>query len=254
VTQSLPLAEQLKNLIQLQELDLKIDALKKNLSLLPIDLKTLDDSLSKLRATDGIKKNRITELEKSRRQTSAAKELNQDRLTRSNAKLESVQNTHEFQAATKEIEQLKKLNQSLEEQDKKTEEELEGLQKEAAVLDEQIQKSQAQRDEQASFIAGKNSELNSSISTLLSERNNFASKVERRILAQYDRVRGARAGIGIVPAVGGRCKGCNMVVPPQLYNEIQRATTLHSCPSCHRILFVAPPSQSPSQSDVKAID
>ena len=76
------------------------------------------------------------------------------------------------------------------------------------------------------------------IDSLLAERAQFCSQVDQKILVQYDRVRGARGGIGIVPAVAGRCKGCNMMVPAQLYNEVQRALTLHSCPSCHRLLFV----------------
>src|SRR6185295_968135 len=100
-----------------------------------------------------------------------------------------------------------------------------------------------ERSAQAQQVSGQESQVGDEIESLLKERSKFTVSVEPRILAQYDRVRGARAGLGIVPALGGRCKGCNMMVPPQLYNEIQKVTQLHACPSCHRILFVPAASQ-----------
>ena len=52
------------------------------------------------------------EVEKVQRQTQAALDLNKDRLARANTKLESVQNSQEFQAANKEIDQLQLMPQS----------------------------------------------------------------------------------------------------------------------------------------------
>lgn len=238
MNQPLPLVEQLRNLECLQEIDLKIDSLKKGQSSLPSSLKLVDDSLNKLRALVESKKNQMQEMEKTQRQTLAALDLNRERLTRSSAKLESVQNSQEFQAANKEIEQLKKLNLSLEEQSKKSDADLAAVKSEIASLQEKLTQVQGERETQAAQVSGKESELKTDIATLNSERVKYSSLVESRILSQYDRVRAARNGLGIVPTVGGRCKGCNMMVPPQLYNEVQKGLTLHSCPSCHRLLFV----------------
>lgn len=238
MNQPLPLVEQLRSLEHLQELDLKIDALKKNQNSLPASLKTLDDSLNKVKFTLETKKNQVIELEKVQRQAQAALELNQDRLSRSNSKLEAVHNSQEFQAATKEIEQLKKLNITLEEQGKKSKTDLANTSQDVGLLTEQVQKLQKERDDQASVLLGQDSQFKTDIASLVAERAQFTSKVEARILSQYDRIRAARGGLGIVPAVGGRCKGCNMMVPPQLYNEVQKGTTLHSCPSCNRLLFL----------------
>ena len=248
MNQPLPLVVQLKNLEHLQELDLKIDSIKKDQSSLPSGLKSMDDSLSKLRHKLELKKNQASETDKIHRQARAALELNQDRLTRSNSKLEGVQNSQEFQAASKEIEQLKKLNLTLEEQDKKALADLEVFQKEVQIITAEFDKIQGERNDKAGVVSGKENQLKTDIFGLLSEREKFSCNVEPRILAQYDRVRGARGGLGIVPALGGRCKGCNMMVPPQLYNEVVRGSTLHACPSCHRILFVPVTVDSVAQS------
>jgi predicted nucleic acid-binding Zn-ribbon protein len=242
VTQPLPLSGQLKALECLQEVDLKIDSLKKNRSLLPAQIKALEDGVLKLKFSVEAKKKSVDDIEKSQRQTQAAQELNRDRLTRANSKLEAVGNSQEFQAANKEIEQLKKLNTSLDEQTKKAHLDIESLNKAAVELGTQLEKQMGEKEAQSALLNTQSSRLDADIASLTAERKQFVSQVEPRILSQYERIRGARAGIGIVPAVGGRCKGCNMMVPPQLFIEIQRASQLHQCPSCQRLLFVAVPS------------
>ena len=237
MNQPAPLREQLKALEHLQELDLKIDQIKKSKTALPTALKSLDDQLKKMKIQLDLKNNAVTEVEKVQKQTRAALDLNKDRLTRSTARLEGVQNTQEFQAINKEIDQLNKLNGTLEEQLKKSALEMETLSKSKEEVKSLYDKIEADRNAQAETISGQDKQLTGDITALSSERNQYTVKVEKSTLALYDRVRGARAGIGIVPALGGRCKGCNMMVPPQLYNEIQKCLQLHSCPSCHRILF-----------------
>jgi predicted nucleic acid-binding Zn-ribbon protein len=99
VTQPLPLSGQLKALECLQEIDLKIDSLKKNRGGMPAQLKALEEGVLKLKMSVDAKKKAIEDIEKSQRQTQAAQELNRDRLTRANSKLEAVGNSQEFQAA-----------------------------------------------------------------------------------------------------------------------------------------------------------
>ncbi len=238
MSQPLPLKEQLRALEHIQEIDLKIDSLKRNKGTLPSALKALDDKIAKVKGSMQIKKTALTEFEKTQRQTGAAMDLNRDRLARSTARLESVQNSQEFQAAQKEIEQLKKQKESLDEQTKKTTADIAAAGKELADLEAQVAAFQQERDAQAHALSGQNGKMEEEIGGLMQERGKHSPSVEPRILAQYDRVRAARAGLGLVPAVAGRCKGCNMMVPPQQFNEIQRGSTLHSCPSCHRILFI----------------
>ena len=225
-------------------------SLKKNKDSLPTALKTVDAGIAKLQTTIEPKESALGEIEKTQRQNQAALDLNRDRLTRSNAKLEGVQNSQEFQAAQKEIEQLKKLNATLEEQGKKSTADADALNKELGGLGDQIQKLQGERDAQATQLSGQgHSQLGGEIDSLMKERDKHTPNIDPRTFAQYDRIRPARAGLGIVPAVAGRCKGCNMMLPPQLYNEIQKVNQLHQCPSCHRILFA--PSNTPPATDTK---
>ncbi len=50
-------------------------------------------------------------------------------------------------------------------------------------------------------------------------------------------IKGRRNGIAVVSARSSICSGCNMNLPPQLYNELQRSEELICCPNCNRIIY-----------------
>jgi uncharacterized protein len=238
VNQPLPIGEQMKVLEQIQELDLKVDELKKSKKSLPLTLKALDDSLSRQMAAVAAKQVAIIEIEKMQRQTQAAIELNKDRLERSSTRLEKVQNSHEFQAAQKELDQLRKLALQLQDQVKRSAVEHVTGNAELDALNTELAKVRDEREAHSSLLSGQGNKLDSEIGIFETDRSKLATQIDPRVLSQYNRIRVARGGVGLVLVVGGRCKGCNMMIPPQLYNEVQKAVSVQACPSCHRLLHV----------------
>ncbi len=57
------------------------------------------------------------------------------------------------------------------------------------------------------------------------------------LLRRYEMIKGRRNGIAVVSARNSICSGCNMNLPPQLYNELQRSEELICCPNCNRIIY-----------------
>lgn len=78
----------------------------------------------------------------------------------------------------------------------------------------------------------------SRIARLDGHRRKFAARVAPTLLAHYEKVRSARAGVGIVRLSGDECGGCNMSLPPQEAHRIRSSSRLSSCPNCLRILLV----------------
>jgi predicted nucleic acid-binding Zn-ribbon protein len=78
--------------------------------------------------------------------------------------------------------------------------------------------------------------LNADLERLLGEREKMIVGLDKRYLSAYEKIRDSKFGIGIVRAIEGNCKGCNMRIPPQIYNELQKNSEIHTCPSCRRIL------------------
>ena len=60
--------------------------------------------------------------------------------------------------------------------------------------------------------------------------------VKPEVLKRYGTIR-MRRGLAVVSVRNGTCQGCNMNIPPQLYNTLQRGLSIETCPSCHRIIY-----------------
>lgn len=237
-TSSTSLNDQFKALESLQEIDLKIDQLNRKRLELPKLLGGMDDQLRRIEAENQVKNKSISEIEKNLKQATAAIELNLERHNRSKARLEGVTNSQEFQAVSKELEQLQKMNQLLEEQRKKLTEDMDAQKNLLSESQGKLDGIQLERNTKAADVGSEQGTIDSQVAKLQSERQVFAVKVEARIRSVYDRVRVARGGLGIVPAIAGRCRGCNMMLPPQLFNEVQKSLQVQACPTCNRLLYV----------------
>lgn len=232
-----PLKDQLRVLEHLQELDLKIDQIQKRKEALPVALHETEANCNRAKKLCTEKLVQLEAFEKSHRQVVAALEMNQERMERASKKLDGVKTGHEFQAATKEVDQLKKFQTSLEEQSTKTKDEHTKLLTDVEAEKSALTEIESSRDKQAGELSTQDGVLNADINQLLEERKLFISKIDPQTLSIYDRVRKKRAGLGIVPAIAGQCKGCNILLPPQLFNLIQKQQEVSFCPSCQRILY-----------------
>jgi predicted nucleic acid-binding Zn-ribbon protein len=69
------------------------------------------------------------------------------------------------------------------------------------------------------------------------ERENILVRLDKPLVAVYERVRRGK-GAGAVVAVRHRaCSGCFKTLPPQLIQEIRRGERVITCDSCGRILI-----------------
>ena len=50
-----------------------------------------------------------------------------------------------------------------------------------------------------------------------------------------------------VAVQAGTCQGCNMNVPPQLYNTLRTGLGTDICPACHRIIYAAEAIEPPKE-------
>ena len=55
---------------------------------------------------------------------------------------------------------------------------------------------------------------------------------------RYQMLLDRRQGVAVVEARNGTCLGCNMHLPPQLFNSLFTATEVQACPHCNRLLYL----------------
>ncbi len=236
--------EVLKKLEQAQEVDIQIGIILKKKAEYPLRLKVCQDEAETVHVKVNEKNKIIEELEKGRRQQYGALELNEDRISRSQKKSDQVKTNEEYQAILKEVESLQKNSTIIKENAKKVDDELLKHKDEINLLENTLKQIQLKTDEQMAQIKAEETVLDQELSVLQGTRLSIIKDIDTRYLSLYDRIRIAKFGIGIVPVVGGNCKGCHMRIPPQAYIEIQKAREIHVCPSCKRILFFKEPPKT----------
>ena len=227
----------LEQLIKLQGIDTAIMEIEELQGDLPMKVKELTTIMSELEATIISAKSKLTEIEIEIRKMQTLEQQRKDKIDQLQDQLYLVKTNREYDALMAEIDFLKV------ELDKEEMWELE-LSEEKDQLTEQLETDKSKNEEMSQELGTQKKELESHISeteeeyTELSKcREKVVTNIDQQNLTLYDRVRGAREGVAVVPVVNHACGGCHSRIPSQLEAEIRSGDTMKQCNSCRRILY-----------------
>src|SRR6266700_4003483 len=230
------LRDQLKQLEELQTHDAKIQELEQSLKAIPAKLAATETDLARvegLLATEG------SSLKETERYYAEQKGLVTDdevQVAGAKHKLTQAKNSKEYMAAQREIEQRR---ESLSGREGEIAKLVEAVDAKKKLLGDRASDVQALKDsilKDSEAARTRMSELEGKIAALRSERDALAAGIKPEVLKRYGTIR-MRRGLAVVSVRNGTCQGCNMNIPPQLYNTLQRGLTIETCPSCHRIIY-----------------
>ena len=66
----------------------------------------------------------------------------------------------------------------------------------------------------------------------------IVKELSSSLVRRYTQLRDQRRGQAVAEARDGSCMGCNMQLPPQLYNTLFKGDEMYFCPHCQRILIL----------------
>ena len=116
--------------------------------------------------------------------------------------------------------------------------ELETLDEDIAGLEAEIGEVEPVLEELSAKENARLEELDTRIGSLSNERESLAKEIDRQLLKQYEQVRRARRGLGLVPVVSNQqCGGCNVKLPIHVVQKARKGAGVTRCPSCGRILW-----------------
>jgi len=230
------LKEQLQKLIQLQELDSQIHLHDRQEETYPSEIKKIEEKISKHAEAFQQEVSKVETLDKERRQREHDLEAAGEQIKKIQDRLHEVKTNKEYQAFLVEIDHLKEkmdryeveIIERLEEVDKLRE----GLKdKEKAYLGEKekFEKEKAELEKKLRHLPG-------DLKGLKKRRDELEKEIPEDLLKRYRTLLEKRGGIAVVYVKKEICQGCHMNIPPQLYNQIQKAEQIYTCPHCNRIL------------------
>jgi len=230
--------EQIVSLVNLQQIEIETRNVKTKISNVDQRLEKLDDRLHDFKQVIEQQESVINELNQKYRDYETDVRMNLDAIKKSEAKLSSVKTNKEYQAFLKEIDDLKVKNSKLEDD---MIEFLDGIEEAENTLNAKMaeySELQTRLNNEKETIQKETEEGKRQLENLDAQLKTVAAGIDAALLATYNKVKALQNNaIGIVAVIDAVCQGCNLNIPPQMYNELQRGDSLKKCPICDRIIY-----------------
>ncbi len=228
--------EELKLLIELQRHDARIQELDGMRKVWPQKLEAMRSDVAKVEALLERERQELKDAEAWRRKQEEEMRSEEAHLVRAKQKSALVKNVKEHMANERELQQTRKLAQEREEEVLKLMEAVTAKQKSIAQHEGDVHALKAHVDEEAKLAEEKTNEIDRQLEEEKKLRDVAATHCRPDSLRKYSSIRMKR-GLALVPVKNGTCQGCNMNIPPQLFNNIQRGNSIELCQNCNRIIY-----------------
>ena len=227
----------LRNLIALQDLELKIASLQKQASEIPGKNQSIENELQRLRSEHQGRMAHAKELSNHRRTLEGQVDLNRTKLSRLKDQLMAVKTNKEYTAMLHEIQSAEEQIRAEEDKILEFMEQMEVTEKELKVEEKEMLKKSAELQETIIRSTESIPLLEAELIRLQEEKVRMESQVGAELLSRYRRIAEVRKGVALAEAKDELCSACHVRIRPQMYAELMRTETIHACDSCSRILF-----------------
>jgi predicted nucleic acid-binding Zn-ribbon protein len=231
--------EQIYMLVKLQGIENEIGNIKSIINDSHRKLETLDAGLVEFERTIEEQEAIIEELKKKYRDYESDTRIHLDREKKTQAKLRSVKTNREYQSLLKEIEEEKTKNSKIEDKMIECLDRMDEIEKNIAKQkDEYVRVSHSVMNEKEK-IKQESEQGRIKLSKLDKDRENVSRMIDPELLKKYLIIKKQNPGsLAVVPVKNALCHGCNVNLPPQLYNELFLGDSLKFCPNCQRIIYL----------------
>ena len=238
----------LERLIELQQVDLRLQELTRHIDLFPKHRAETQQQLARARDALAHYRARHTESLKERKKRELDVQQLEEKIHKHKEQIYEVKSNEAYRALQHEIE--------LDEQQKAQAEDrvLEAMIA-AEELEKQIQAAEAELARVEQHVAATLRQLDEEqalqekeAAELTARRDTLRAQVEEETLSIYDRIARAHGGIALAEACEEICQVCRIHIRPQTFAEVKRSDQIHYCESCHRILYYLPVPQNGPES------
>ncbi|MGE4505128.1 MAG: zinc ribbon domain-containing protein [Desulfovibrionaceae bacterium] len=229
--------KQIEQLVVLQNVDDEIIILERELEEAPKELAELDATLQQFadRLAQIDEKLDILKMQQSKLEDEIVEDAS--RVKKSKNKLMMVGNTKEYHAMMREMDSLEKLNRLREEEKVAVVEELARQEEAKAEVLQEMEAVQGEHDAKRATLDERVDKAKKRLDSLAKKRGKAGKVVPAPILGRYEFIRERMENPVIVAVSEGVCGGCNILIPPQTYNELQKGTQILGCPNCQRLIY-----------------
>lgn|SRR5574341_1742767 len=229
--------ERLSVLIELQELDAGIRSRREEKNRLPELLASLEQRRAANR--EEVKKVReaLETAQKNKRDRDRDLEAGAQKVEKLKTRSSEIKTNKEYQAMLKEIETAEQENKTIEDEIISLMEKIDSAATQIADAEKRAKDDDAAIQAEQQQLEAAQAKIEDGLKTLEQERQGMASRIDARLLGEYQELFEALSGRAVVEARGESCIGCYMSIPPKVFVNVKKNNAIINCPHCRRILY-----------------
>ncbi len=242
----------LQNLKDLQVADRAVARLSQEIAALPRRVAVIESKLADSKARQEKAAAAIKAGEAARRKYESQITDLQQKISKYRDQMLAVKTNQEYKALTTEVEFA---NRHIREAEDKI---LEGMVA-AESLDKDLKAAEAELKAETAEIGKEKAEARTrteidekELAEWKAKRDKIRAGIAADVLRHYDRVLKLR-GSAIAEAVEHKCSACQVMLRPQVYNDVRTNEQIIICDSCHRILWYDTTRDTPAPKDEAAV-
>ena len=226
------------HLVELQNIDSRLDDLNGLLGDLPKMVEELNEQESRLISKLKEDKTRLKEINLSLKKSETANFEIQEKINKLTDQLFLVTNNKQYDALTNEIDHFK-------EQKDENDSHIISSMDEKEILEKSMNENETSLEDLKTDLGIRRKKLETALSETSEEkaaleksREKQISKIDSSTIQIYTKVISARSGVAVVSLSGDACGGCGAALPIQMASEIRAAAAhTHRCDNCGRFVY-----------------
>jgi predicted nucleic acid-binding Zn-ribbon protein len=230
----------LQHLIELQDLDMTAERLRRRIADLPSLQAALEARVGERTAAVAIVKEGIAANRAARQEIEKDLGAVQTRLSKYKDQLMSVKTNKEYQAMQTEISAAEQSVRAQEDRLLERMEETDTLTAELKAADAALKTEQTEVARQKQELSEEAARDEQELQGITSRRGQIAAVLSSAALSLFEHVAKHRKGLALSEARNGHCTQCHVRLRPQVFNDVRRNEGLIQCESCSRILYFVP--------------
>lgn len=229
--------EKLRSLILLQENEIEFDRTRRLIEKMEEKKNEIDQKVKDLETELNKYMQEVADLRKEYRTMELDIQMNNERIKKSENTLRSVKTNREYQAILKEIEDQKTKIAILEDTMLERLEKIDDAEKSVKKKKEEQKLLYQEAEKEKARIEQEQKRGEETLSELMAAREEILKTVDVNLHKKYLIIKNRMGATVVVPVKNYVCFGCNLNIPPQMYNELQQKDDLAFCPHCQRMIY-----------------
>jgi hypothetical protein len=231
--------QNLVQLIELQQVEKEIARLRAEIADLPRRVQAIEAKLADANQRVAKAQSAIKADEAARRKHESEIQGHNEHISKFREQSLGVKTNDQYRALMNEISFTEEEIRTLEDKILETMIDADAKQQELKKAQQELKEDAAEIEKEKAHARAKIAEAEAQLAGHVAHQQKLRSGVDADLLEHYDRLKRAR-GTALAEALEQRCTACQVVLRPQVFNEVRMDIGTVYCDSCSRILYYDP--------------